>query len=67
MNLLILKGFNNYSNRIVVKYDTLKEYTDRSEANLTFTNINFNPNDGIITEQVLGNDTQIESANTPLQ
>lgn len=67
MNLLILKGFNNYSNRIVVKYDTLKEYRDRSEAYLTFNNINFNPNDGIITEQVLGSETQKESINTPLK
>lgn len=67
MNLLILKSFNNYSNRIVVKYDTLQEYKDRSEANLTFTNINFNPNDGIITEQVLGNENQKENLITPLK
>ena len=61
MNILILKGFNNYTNRIVIKYDTLSDYIERSKANLTYTNINFNPNDGIITEQVVGGPNQLEN------
>lgn len=65
MNILILKGFNNYFNRVIVNYNTLLDYTERSKSNVNYTGINFNPNDGIATELVVGNDTQLES-NSPL-
>ena len=58
MNLLILKGFNNYFNRIIKRYTTLSDYISHSYAYYDFSNINFNPNDGVTTTQVIGNTTQ---------
>ena len=58
MNLLILKGFNNYFNRIIKKYTTLADYISHSETNYDFSDINFNPNDGVTTTQVIGSTTQ---------
>ena len=58
MNLLILKGFNNYFNRIIKRYTTLSDYTTNSEDYYYFSNINFNPNDGITTTQVIGSENQ---------
>ena len=54
MNILILKGFNNYFNRIVKKYTTLEDYEENSQSSATYTDINFNPNDGVATELILG-------------
>ena len=54
MNILLLKGFNNYFNRIVKKYSTLADYKANSSSFLEFSSINFNPNDGITTEQIFG-------------
>jgi hypothetical protein len=65
MDLLLLKGFNNYFNRIVKKYSTLADYKTHSASFLEFSNINFNPNDGVVTELILGNPTQQE-AGAPL-
>ena len=65
MNILFLRGFNNYTNRIITKYNTTSEYTERSKSYITFTGINFNPNDGIATELVVGSKDQIDS-NKPL-
>ena len=58
MNLLILKKFNNYFNRIVVKYDTLAKYQDRSDSYVAFTGVNFDYNDGVTTELVVGSTGQ---------
>ena len=58
MNILFLKGFNNYFNRIIVKYDTLLDYTERSKSNVAYTNINFNSNDGTATELIVGSEGQ---------
>ena len=58
MNLLILKGFNNYFNRIIKKHSTLAEYITNSDAYYDFSDINFNPNDGVTTTQVIGSTTQ---------
>ena len=58
MNLLILKGFNNYFNRIIKRYTTLAEYRTHSDSNYDFSDINFNPNDGVTTTQVIGSTTQ---------
>lgn len=65
MNILLLKKFNNYFNRIIVKYDTLDEYKERSSSFLAYSNVNFNPNDGVITDLVVGNELQ-QSDNKPL-
>lgn len=65
MNILFLRGFNNYTNRIITKYNTTSEYTERSKSYITFTGINFNPNDGIATELVVGSKDQIDN-NKPL-
>lgn len=60
MNILLLKGFNNYFNRIVKKYSTLADYKSNSNTYLEFTNINFNPNDGVATSLIVGGPTQTE-------
>ena len=65
MNILLLKKFNNYFNKIVVKYNTLNEYKERSSSFLVYSNVNFNPNDGVITELTVGNEIQ-QSENQPL-
>ena len=65
MNILLLKKFNNYFNKIVVKYNTLNEYKERSSSFFAYSNVNFNPNDGVITELTVGNEIQ-QSGNKPL-
>lgn len=53
MNLYLLK-FNNYYNRIVKKFDTLAEYLVTPYYNNDVVeNVNFNPNDGVDTEQII--------------
>ena len=58
MNLLILKGFNNYFNRIIKRYTTLADYRTHSDSYYDFSDINFNPNDGVTTTQIIGSTTQ---------
>lgn len=65
MNILLLRGFNNYFNRIVKKYSTLQDYRDNSYSYLDLSNINFNPNDGVTTALVIGSTNQQEN-NLPL-
>ena len=65
MNILLLRGFNNYFNRIVKKYSTVDDYKANSSSFLELSNINFNPNDGVNTELVIGGPTQLEN-NKPL-
>lgn len=65
MKTLLLKKFNNYFNRIIVKYSTLDEYKEKSSSFLAYSNVNFNPNDGVTTELVVGNEAQ-QSENKPL-
>lgn len=47
MNLLFLKGFNNYYNRQVKRFDTLVEYFDYTY--IIKDQVNFSPNDGVST------------------
>ena len=61
MNILFLRGFNNYFNRIIKKYSTLADYQSDSTAYVNFEGINFNPNDGVATELILGNESQKEN------
>ena len=65
MNILLLRGFNNYFNRIVKKYSTLADYRSNSSSYLDLENINFNPNDGVATELIIGSVNQKEN-NAPL-
>lgn len=65
MNILLLRGFNNYFNRVVKKYSTLDDYRNNSASYLDLASINFNPNDGVATELVIGSVNQVEN-NAPL-
>lgn len=66
MNILLLRGFNNYFNRIVKKYSSLADYKSNSASFLDLANINFNPNDGVATELIIGSVDQKEN-NAPLK
>ena len=61
MQILFLKGFNNYSNKIVLKYDTLSDYQNRASSYVDFSGINFVPNDGVDTTLIVGSTAQLES------
>lgn len=50
MTLYLLK-YNNYYNRTLKKFDTIDEYSSFVVA--TFEGVNFNPNDGAQTEQIV--------------
>ena len=54
MNLVFLT-YNNYYNRIIKKFDTVAEYEEAVPASnqQEFYDIQFNPNDGINTEQIV--------------
>ena len=70
MNLLVLKGFNNYFNRKIKKYSELEDYMSNSSSYTQLTDINFNPSDGVNTELVLGKGDlthffDFESTNAP--
>ena len=54
MNLLILKGFNNYFNRKIKKYSEVDDYITAALSFKRVTYINFNPADGVVTSIVLG-------------
>ena len=64
MYVLLLRGFNNYFNRIVKFYDTLANYKSNSNSYIEYSNkyINFNPNDHITTELVIGSPDQLETS-----
>ena len=67
MNILI-GNYNNYFNRIVKipgigeleDYQDAMEEVDTRPLPLTYENINFNPNDGISTELILGKANNFE-------
>ncbi len=59
MNLLILKGYNNYFNRKVKILTAIDDYksavAESGKTNfLDLKNYNFNPNDEIYTKLVIG-------------
>lgn len=59
MNILLLKGYNNFFNRILKIEDTIADYKAAVvEGNLLnyvdLTSINFNPNDGVTTQLIVG-------------
>lgn len=63
MNIIFLKGYNNYLNRILKKHNSISAYMANSSSYVTYGNINFNPNDGITTELIVGNENQKENSN----
>lgn len=54
MVINLLKKFNNYYNRIIKKYSTISDYLSHSADSYSI-DINFNPNDGVETEQIIQN------------
>ena len=58
MNILLLKGYNNYFNRIVKKENTVSAYKSASTSFLEYSNVNFDPNDGISTSLIVGSEAQ---------
>lgn len=48
---LHLLNYNNYYNRIIKKHDTITDYAPYTLE--IIENINFNPNDGVSTEQII--------------
>lgn len=64
MNILILEGFNNYFSRIYKKCNSLNDYKTASSHYFDFPSINFNPNDGVETEIIIGNTNQKDTSNT---
>ena len=54
---LYLYSRHNYYNRRIVSYSTIDEYQDNFSDELVFSGINFNPNDGISTTQVINYDS----------
>lgn len=52
MNLHFLSSFNNYYNRKLIVYPTIDEY--EAWEDFLLEDINFNPNDGITTNHIVG-------------
>ena len=50
---LYLFNFNNYYNRIVKRYNTIGEYTQHGTELAIVNGVNFNPNDGVSTKQII--------------
>ena len=61
MNILLLKGYNNYFNRIVKKEDSTANYRTAVLAVggsfQDIASVDFNPNDGVVTELIVGKGT----------
>lgn len=53
MELLFLVKFNNYYNRRVKRFETIDEYIDECKSSVIFGGIDFKPNDGVDTTQVI--------------
>lgn len=55
-NIYLLENFNNYYNRRIIRYETIKEYwthqTNNKRAYINFK-ANFIPNDGVSTEHIV--------------
>lgn len=58
MTILLLKGYNNYFNRIVKSEVDVSAYKSASDSYLEYTTVNFDPNDGIATSLVVGGPNQ---------
>ena len=58
MTILLLKGYNNYFNRIVKRETTVATYKSACDSYLEYTGVNFDPNDGITTSLIVGGPNQ---------
>ena len=58
MTILLLKGYNNYFNRIRKQEADITTYKTKSTSYLEYADVNFNPNDGIVAELIVGGPTQ---------
>ena len=58
MTILLLKGYNNYFNRIKKSEATIADYKTASTSYLEYGSVNFDPADGIATSLVVGNEAQ---------
>lgn len=54
MSTIYLLHYNNYYNRIVKKEDDINDYLVSPYLIATLSNVNFNPNDGVDTELIIG-------------
>lgn len=54
MKLLLLQKFNNYFNRTISLYSTTADYISHASSSKVYTDVNFNPNDGIHTKHIIG-------------
>ena len=52
LTLILIKNFNNYYNRKIVKHDNYSEYIQDRDT-IILQNINFNENDGVTTSVVV--------------
>lgn len=66
---LLVGNYNNYFNRIVKKEDTDFRYFTVMGNTVVIKNINFNPNDGVATQVILGKGDYLlpESVTRPIQ
>lgn len=61
MTILLLKGYNNYFNRIVKIENDISSYKTASTSYLEYANVNFDPQDGILTSLVVGSEGQLDN------
>lgn len=62
MTILLLRGYNNYFNRIKKSETTITAYKEASTSYLEYGNVNFDPQDGILTSLVVGSSNQLEQS-----
>ena len=65
MTILLLKGYNNYFNRIVKQEESVSAYIEASTSYLEYSDVNFDPQDGIMTSLIVGGPTQQERVIIP--
>jgi|GEM_PF-1794624 len=62
MTILLLRGYNNYFNRIKKLESSITDYKTKSTSYLEYANVNFDYQDGILTSIVVGNSQQLEQS-----
>ena len=61
MTILLLKGYNNYFNRIHKSEIDITSYKEASTSYLEYPNVNFDMQDGILTSLVVGSEGQLDN------
>ena len=67
MTILLLKGYNNYFNRIRKSEPDITAYKTASTSYLEYTGVNFDMQDGIATSLVVGCEHQQDNNDKPLK